>query len=94
MRLTLLKIQTNCSHRLLLNAIPFRFHVLFHHGKGFKNCESFLCDYFFKESHAELEFQLSQIMSGKNRVQNFLIIQDHLVYGLQSNVVEEEPDEL
>ena len=54
-----------------------------------------MCDYyFFKESHAELEFQLSQIMSGKNRVQNFLIIQDHLVYGLQSNVVEEEADEL
>ena len=48
----------------------------------------------FKESHAELEFQLSQIMSGKNRVQNFLIIQDHLVYGLQCNVVEEEADEL
>ena len=52
------------------------------------------CVIIFKESHAELEFQLSQIMSGKNRVQNFLIIQDHLVYGLQSKVVEEEADEL
>ena len=67
----------------------------FHSAKALRIVKVFLCDYyFFKESHAELEFQLSQIMSGKNRVQNFLIIQDHLVYGLQSNVVEEEADEL
>ena len=56
MRLTLLKIQTNCSHRLLLNAIPFRFHVLFLHGKGFKNCESFLCDYFLRNRMPSLSF--------------------------------------
>ena len=66
----------------------------FYTAKALRIVKVFCGDYFFKESHAELEFQLSQIMSGKNRVQNFLIIQDHLVYGLQSNVVEEEADEL
>ena len=57
-------------------------------GKALRIVKVFLCDYLFKELHAELEFQLSQKMSGKNRVQIFLIIQDHLVYGLQSNVGE------